>query len=164
MKRFHIHVSVDNLQKSINFYSKLFNQEPGKVRPDYARWMLDEPAVNFAISTRGQMPGVNHLGIQVDSDDELEDLKQQAVKAAGDDVIEETGTVCCYSKSNKYWTTDPQGIAWEHFITMSDAPTFDNSADDQSATCCVPLNDSDAGIKKQASACCVPAGNNDCCS
>lgn len=164
MKRFHIHLSVENLQDSIDFYSNLFNQQPGKVRQDYAKWLLNEPYINFAISARGQTPGVNHLGFQVDSDDELENLRQQAVQAAGDAVVREEDAVCCYANSNKYWTMDPQGIAWEHFITISDAPTFDNAVDDQSANCCVPFNESENETKKQASACCVPEGSNDCCS
>jgi lactoylglutathione lyase len=123
MKRFHVHLHVDDLGRSIGFYSKLFAAEPTRVESDYAKWMLDDPRINFAISTRGSRAGVDHLGFQVDEAGELAELRQRA--QAADLALQDEGlTQCCYARSEKHWVTDPQGIAWEHFHTLGDIPVF----------------------------------------
>ncbi len=140
MKRFHVHVAVDNLQKSIQFYSAMFGAQPSVVKDDYAKWMLDDPRVNFAISARGEKPGLNHLGVQAENNEELQQIRAQ-IERADSGVTEEVGTACCYVKSDKYWVTDPQGIAWESFHTLGDIPTYRaESTGDQKADaiCCVP--------------------------
>jgi len=123
MKRFHVHVHVDNLDQSIGFYSKLFAAEPTRRERDYAKWMLDDPRVNFAISTRGGTIGIDHLGIQTDDPAELAEMKAHA-QAADIALLDQGETACCYARSEKHWVTDPQGIAWEHFHTLSDIPVF----------------------------------------
>jgi catechol 2,3-dioxygenase-like lactoylglutathione lyase family enzyme len=123
MKRFHIHVSVDDLARNIRFYSTLFGSQPSRVEPDYAKWMLDDPRVNFAISTRRQPVGVNHIGIQVDSADELLGMRAQ-LSAADGGLIQEENQACCYARSDKYWVTDPTGIAWETFHTLGSIPVY----------------------------------------
>jgi catechol 2,3-dioxygenase-like lactoylglutathione lyase family enzyme len=127
MKRFHVHLQVDDLDTSVGFYSKLFAAEPTRLEGDYAKWMLDDPPVHFAISTRGSKPGIDHLGIQTDDPVELEALKARAA-AADMDLLDEGETTCCYARSDKHWITDPQGIAWEHFHTLGDIPVFHESA------------------------------------
>jgi len=127
MKRFHVHVAVPDLAASIRFYSTLFGAEPSVVKDDYAKWMLDDPRVNFAISNRGASVGLNHLGFQVDSDDELEALHSQ-LEAADRGVFAERNASCCYAKSDKYWIKDPAGIAWESFHTLGSIPLFGSSA------------------------------------
>ena len=123
MKRFHVHVHVEHLAKSVEFYSKLFASEPTRREADYAKWMLDDPRINFAISARGGEPGIDHLGIQTDSADELVDLKARAQSA--DLALHDEGeSSCCYARSEKHWITDPQGVPWEHFHTMGDIATF----------------------------------------
>ena len=114
MKRLHIHMAVESLPQSINFYSALFAAQPTVVKIDYAKWMLDDPRVNFAISTRGRQPGLDHLGIQVENSDELQEVYARLHKAGGE-IIEQGETVCCYAKSEKSWIDDPAGIAWETF-------------------------------------------------
>ncbi|HEY6434122.1 MAG TPA: ArsI/CadI family heavy metal resistance metalloenzyme [Acetobacteraceae bacterium] len=150
MKRFHIHVSVADLAQSIRFYSMLFARQPSLVEADYAKWMLEDPPVNFAISNHRQPVGVNHLGFQVDSNEELQALRGQLL-AADARLVQENEQACCYARSDKYWVTDPTGIAWETFHTLGripvygeDTPVFDHGT---SATAVV------AGEK---SACCVP--------
>lgn len=123
MKRLHIHVGVDNLDQSIRFYSALFGAEPVKTKPDYAKWMLEDPHVNFAISTRAGETGVNHLGIQVDDESELAELRDR-LKKADMSVVDEGETVCCYARSDKSWVHDPAGIPWEAYRTMEDAQIF----------------------------------------
>lgn len=140
MKRFHVHAHVEDLQKSIGFYSAMFGAEPTRVESDYAKWMLEDPRINFAISTRGGQPGVDHLGIQTDTDEELAELKARA-RAADMSLLDEGQTTCCYARSDKHWLTDPQGIAWEHFRTLGDVPVFSEKA----------------APAKEASACCAPA-------
>src|SRR3954471_6567868 len=110
MKRFHVHVHVDDLQKNIAFYSAMFNTQPTRVEGDYAKWMLEDPRINFAISSRGGKPGVGHLGFQVDTPEELVALKAQA-QSADLTMLDEGQTSCCYARSDKYWVTDPQGVA-----------------------------------------------------
>jgi len=140
MKRFHVHAHVENLPASIAFYSKMFGAEPSRVESDYAKWMLEDPRLNFAISTRGSKLGVDHLGFQTDTEDELADLKARA--QAADLALEDEGeTTCCYARSEKHWVTDPQGIAWEHFHTLSNIPVFSEEKSE---------------VKTAASACCAP--------
>ena len=140
MKRFHVHAHVHDLPASIAFYSKMFAAEPARVEADYAKWMLEDPRINFAISTRGGKPGVDHLGIQTDDADELAELKSRA-QAADMTLLDEGETTCCYARSEKHWVTDPQGIAWEHFHTLGGIPTFSESAktvSEPSACCAAP--------------------------
>ena len=135
MKRFHVHVHVDDLAASITFYSRLFAADPSRVEADYAKWMLDDPRVNFAISTRGARPGVDHLGIQADSEEELAELKARA-SAADAALLNEGETTCCYARSDKHWVTDPQGIAWEHYRTLGTIPVFREAPSPAAAPCC----------------------------
>jgi catechol 2,3-dioxygenase-like lactoylglutathione lyase family enzyme len=125
MNRFHVHVAVPDLQKSIQFYSTLFGTQPAVVKPDYAKWMLDDPRVNFAISTRpGSRHGINHLGIQVESDADLAQIHGR-LEAADASVVEERNVSCCYARSDKYWVKDPAGVAWESFHTLGTVPVYD---------------------------------------
>lgn len=156
MKRFHVHVAVKDLAASINFYSKLFGKPPAKQQPDYAKWMLDDPLVNFAISARGHAAGVNHFGFQVDSSEELSALKQLAETASGGEVLDQGEASCCYAKSEKHWTIDPQGLAWEHFHTMSDAVAFGEDTAAKSDACCIPLRNSEQDAPAASTACCIP--------
>ena len=136
MKRFHVHLHVANLAGSIGFYSKLFAAEPTRVESDYAKWMLDDPRVNFAISTCGSKAGIDHLGFQTDNADELAELNARAV-AADMALLDEGETTCCYARSEKHWITDPQGIAWEHFHTLDNIPVFSQApASAEAAACC----------------------------
>ena len=135
MKRFHVHVHVDDLAKNIAFYSAMFGQQPARTEPDYAKWMLADPPVNFAISTRGTATGVDHLGIQVETADELAAMKHNAVQADMA-LLDEGQTTCCYARSDKYWITDPQGIAWEQFQTLDSIPVFSEARPAADAACC----------------------------
>ncbi len=139
MKRFHVHAHVDDLAASIAFYTRLFAMEPTRVERDYAKWMIEDPRINFAISTRGAKPGIDHLGIQADSDAELAELHARAASADAA-LLDEGTTTCCYARSDKHWVTDPQGIAWEHFHTLENIPLF-NEAEakaDGGSACCTP--------------------------
>jgi hypothetical protein len=152
MKRFHVHVHVEDLNKNIAFYSALFNQQPTRQEGDYAKWMLQDPPVNFAISNRGGTLGVDHLGIQVESTEALESLKANATRADLT-LLDEGKTTCCYARSDKYWLTDPQGVAWEQFHTLENIPMFNESKENVTATpaCCAqPATKSVA----KTSACC----------
>ena len=133
MKRFHVHVHVADLGQSIGFYSTMFGSAPARVESDYAKWMLDDPALNFAISTRGVAAGIDHLGLQTDDPAELATLKARA-EAAGAALLDEGTTTCCYARSDKHWVTDPAGIAWEHFHTLQNIPVFREAE----ATACCP--------------------------
>src|SRR6476620_6159612 len=126
MKRFHVHVAVPDLQKSIQFYSTMFGARPAVVKDDYAKWMLEDPRVNFAISERGGVAGINHLGFQVDEASELEDIHTR-LQAADAGVLEEKDVACCYARSDKYWTTDPAGIAWESFHSLGTVPFYNGA-------------------------------------
>lgn len=141
MKRFHVHVHVEDLPRSLAFYTRLFAAEPTRVESDYAKWMLDDPRINFAISTRGGTPGVDHLGFQTDDAAELSELKARAT-AADMALLDEGTTSCCYARSEKHWITDPQGIAWEHFHTLGDIPVFGEReatpGDAAASACCAP--------------------------
>jgi len=162
MKRFHVHLHVDDLAKSIGFYSKLFAAEPTRVESDYAKWMLEDPRVNFAISTRGSETGIDHLGFQTDDPAELAAMKARA-QAADMALLDEGETTCCYARSEKHWVTDPQGIAWEHFHTLGNIPVFSEARSPQtsSSACCAPAETAataaEAGAtSSEASACCTP--------
>jgi lactoylglutathione lyase len=126
MKRFHVHTHVENLHASIAFYSRLFGAEPTRIESDYAKWMIEDPRINFAISTRGSKPGVDHLGFQAETAEELAELRARA-QAADMALLDEGATTCCYARSEKHWITDPQGIAWEHYHTLGDIPVFSES-------------------------------------
>lgn len=138
MKRMHLHVSVDNMQKSIHFYNQLFGAEPTVSKPDYAKWMLVDALVNFAISQRGAKPGIDHIGIQVESEQELSEIKER-LEQAELSMLTEEGTTCCYAKSDKHWVQDPSGIAWETYHTLESASTFNGQATSEAGVaCCVP--------------------------
>jgi len=137
MKRMHLHVSVDDLNKSINFYNTMFGMEPTVVKSDYAKWMLDDPLVNFAISQRGAEVGLDHVGIQVDSEDALSEMKAR-FDSAELSVLTQEGTTCCYAKSDKHWVQDPSGIAWETYHTLDSAPTFNDAHSQADSACCAP--------------------------
>jgi hypothetical protein len=128
---------VADLSTSIAFYTRLFAAPPSVSKPDYAKWMLDDPRVNFAISARGISPGIDHLGIQTESGDELEALHGQ-LEAAGIASVSQAGTTCCYAASDKHWVTDPQGIAWETFHTLAEVPTFGSAERAVDSACCAP--------------------------
>lgn len=139
MKRMHIHVAVENLAKSIQFYNQLFNATPTVEKSDYAKWMLDDPLVNFAISQRGAKVGIDHIGIQVDNDAELAELKARLDRAETQ-IVSQQGTTCCYAKSDKHWVQDPSGIAWETYHTMDSSPTFsDSTPTNTDSACCAPM-------------------------
>ncbi|HJY75538.1 MAG TPA: ArsI/CadI family heavy metal resistance metalloenzyme [Burkholderiales bacterium] len=123
MKRFHVHVAVHDVKQSVRFYSALFGAPPSVEKPDYAKWMLEDPRVNFAISTHASKLGVDHLGIQAENGPELEELGSRLAQADVA-VTPQTGAACCYAKSDKYWTIDPQGVAWESFHTLGSVPVY----------------------------------------
>jgi catechol 2,3-dioxygenase-like lactoylglutathione lyase family enzyme len=145
MKRLHVHVGVTDLDRSIGFYSNLFAAEPTVRKGDYAKWMLEDPRVNFAISTRSDGGGIRHLGIQVENNEELQDVYGR-LKAADAPVLEEGATTCCYAKSEKSWIADPQGVVWETFHTTGEATTYGGNPALESLTqtstadtrCCEP--------------------------
>ena len=156
MKRFHVHVHVADLAQSVAFYSKLFAAEPARVESDYAKWMLEDPRVNFAISTRGDKPGLDHLGFQVDDAAELGELKDRA-QAADMALLDEGTTTCCYARSEKHWVTDPQGIAWEQFHTLGNIPVFNEKlAVTAAGACCTPAA-AVVAIPVAQAACCGPS-------
>jgi catechol 2,3-dioxygenase-like lactoylglutathione lyase family enzyme len=150
MKRLHVHVSVKDLSRSIRFYSQLFASEPAVRNEDYAKWMLEDPRINFAISTHRQPVGINHLGFQVDTDEEFRAMRAR-LAAADARLVEETEQPCCYAKSDKYWVTDPTGIAWETFHTLGSIPVYgEDTAVFNHGVSIVPVENS--GVQ-----CCVPA-------
>lgn len=156
MKRLHIHVAVEDLEKSVGFYSTLCGTKPVKQKADYAKWMLDNPHVNFAISARGAKPGLDHLGIQVDAPEELEGLRENMKRA--DFALSDEGEItCCYAKSDKSWLQDPSGIAWEAYYTMADVEFFNDApAKETASACCAPK----AQPKPEATSCAPKSG---CC-
>ena len=155
MKRFHVHMHVNDLPKNIAFYSAMFNQPPARTEADYAKWMLQDPPVNFAISTRGDTPGVDHLGIQVGSADELAALKGNATRADMA-LLDEGETTCCYARSDKYWVTDPQGVAWEQFHTLDSIPVFSQAKPKKAgaACCATPAATAVQATQAPAKSCC----------
>jgi catechol 2,3-dioxygenase-like lactoylglutathione lyase family enzyme len=152
MKRMHVHVSVRDLEASVRFYSTLFAAIPTVLKEDYAKWMLDDPRVNFAISARDAPAGIEHLGIQVADADELHEVYERLEKADAP-VLEEGETVCCYAKSQKSWIEDPQGIRWETFLTSGESTIYGSEAPKSAAACCVPSGVSNAA--DIAAACCT---------
>lgn len=157
MNRFHVHVSVENLDESIRFYTSLFGVEPSVTKPDYAKWMLEDPRINFAISHGrcGGSYGVNHLGLQVDSDAELSALELRFAEA-GLSGIQEHGAACCYAQSDKTWLQDPQGIAWENFHTLGSVPVFGGHGAGAGGTCTPATATSGSACgSKPAPSCCA---------
>jgi catechol 2,3-dioxygenase-like lactoylglutathione lyase family enzyme len=161
MRRFHVHVGVENLDASIRFYANLFASEPSVRKDDDAKWMLDDPRINFAISQRpGTQVGLDHLGLQTDTAAELADLRNQFAAANGASVRDEPNANCCYALSDKHWVTDPQGIPWEAFRTLDRIEYFNGTAEDQVKTgsCCTPAVATSAppktGERVQRSGCC----------
>ena len=156
MKRFHVHVAVEDLAANIRFYSTVFGAPPAVEKPDYAKWMLEDPRINFAISQRGAKAGVDHLGFQVDSDDELSALRQQ-VALAEIAAHDQPDAACCYARSDKYWITDPQGIAWETYRTLGEAEIFgaDVKTADPAGACCSPRPETvSAATPERKASCC----------
>jgi catechol 2,3-dioxygenase-like lactoylglutathione lyase family enzyme len=149
MKRLHIHIAVEELAQNIHFYSMLFGCEPTVQHEDYAKWMLDDPRVNFAISNRSSHIGLDHLGIQAENDEELAAIKHN-LEATQTPIESQEGAACCYTRSDKYWITDPQGIAWESFHSLSSIPTFNDqtaASDGENPFACRPS-------EKTKSSCC----------
>ena len=160
MKRFHVHVHVDDLAQSVRFYSTLFATEPSVLKDDYAKWMLDDPRVNFAISTHcGETAGISHLGIQAEDEAELGAVYDRLARAERP-VLEEKATTCCYAVSDKQWVADPQGVKWETFFTYGEATVYGESAlgtletADTGGVCCAPAM-SEPAAEAAATACCT---------
>jgi catechol 2,3-dioxygenase-like lactoylglutathione lyase family enzyme len=164
MKRFHVHVSVDNLSDAVGFYSALFGAQPAVMKPDYAKWMLDDPRVNFAISARGRAPGLDHLGIQVEDQSELREAYGR-LDQAGRSVLEQGETQCCYARSEKSWVDDPAGISWETFLTTGESTNYGDGSGERgvqvrreaappAAACCGPKAETKVEIEA-TSACCA---------
>jgi len=156
MKRFHVHVAVPDLQHAIGFYSTLFGAQPSVLKDDYAKWMLEDPRVNFAISQRGGPAGVNHLGFQVDEASELEEIHDR-LQSADAGVAAEKNVSCCYARSDKYWVTDPAGVAWESFHSLGSVPFYraeeeptPQAKEAAPASCCGPRDTHEA----RAATCC----------
>jgi hypothetical protein len=145
MKRFHVHVSVPDLESSIGFYSRLFGTRPSVQKADYAKWMLEDPRVNFAISTWNATKGVNHLGLQADSEEELGEIGAHFAAADQATTVAEPDAHCCYAVSNKHWVQDPQGIAWEAFHTLDSIPTFSPETETAASAGCCESTDATAG-------------------
>ena len=152
MKRFHVHVGVANLDKSIQFYAAMFGAAPTVTKHDYAKWMLEDPRINFAISSRGGQTGINHLGLQAESADELAEIHTR-LQAADSAIVAEEAANCCYVKSDKYWVQDPEGVAWESFHSLSEVPFFSGDFDDKSAASSAVMETPTPASK---SACCAP--------
>ena len=154
MNRFHVHLNVADLPASIRFYSSLFGASPTVTKPDYAKWMLDDPRINFAISNTGRATGVDHLGFQVDSASELEALGRR-LTTAGEALQPEPGAVCCYAQSDKNWIEDPQGTRWETFHTHGEATSYyANDAMCTSEAACAPPPVPEASCCSPRQACC----------
>ncbi len=153
MKRLHVNLSVSDLDASLRFYNSLFAAEPDVVKQDYAKWMLEDPRVNFAITTRGSRKGIDHLGIQVEDDNELDEVYAR-LKSASAPVIEQGETTCCYANSEKSWTFDPEGIAWEAFLTRGESAVYGSDGirqHERDSACCTPTQ---AETASKGSACC----------
>ncbi|MGA9332828.1 MAG: ArsI/CadI family heavy metal resistance metalloenzyme [Rudaea sp.] len=161
MKRFHVHMNVDQLEPNIRFYTTLFGEAPSVVKADYAKWMLDDPRINFAISQRGRPAGVDHLGLQAEDEVQLSAIGAR-LQAADSIMLAEQGTTCCYARSDKFWAEDPQGVRWESFRTLGEATTYSSAADEtkngDSAACCGP-----ATGDKTSVAACGPGAAGKCC-
>ena len=164
MKRFHVHVSVEDLAQSVRFYSTLFSTEPTVLKDDYAKWMLEDPRVNFAISTGSGEAGISHLGIQAEDEGELAEVYER-LSRADRPVIEEKDTTCCYARSDKQWVADPQGVPWEVFYSYGEAEEYGEGsparlreAEERAACGCEPASAQIPSERGAASVCCVPAG------
>lgn len=149
MKRMHVHVSVADIAQSVRFYSTLFAAEPSVTKPDYAKWMLTDPLVNFAVSTRSGETGINHLGIQVETHGELQEVYER-LQQVNRPLLEKGATTCCYANSEKSWITDPQGLSWETFLTSGESTVYGDSANlgpirIKAGVCCKPETPQDAG-------------------
>lgn len=142
MKRMHIHLGVENIEESVRFYSALFGAEPTKLKPDYAKWMLEDPRLNFAISTRTSNIGLDHMGLQVDDAEELSALRDQ-MSAANISTHSDGETTCCYARSEKSWVEDPSGIAWEAYHSMEEVQIFSGSDAVSIGACCLPETQKD---------------------
>lgn len=154
MKRFHVNVSVTDLDESVAFYTSLFAAAPTVLKDDYAKWMLDDPRLNFAITSRGDRKGIDHVGIQVEDSDELGEVYSR-LKTAGRPLLEQGETTCCYARSEKTWVHDPQGVAWETFLTVGESPVYGEDVEltpqKTKAACCSP---SPSTTTQPASTCC----------
>ena len=150
MKRLHVSVAVQDLAQSVRFYSTLFGVEPSVLKPDYAKWMMEDPRVNFSISSRGEAAGLDHLGIQVESREELAEIADR-LATAGRAVFDRGEAHCCYAHSDKAWVRDPQGLAWETFFTFGSATTYGEG-----------LEVGQEPAKAKGRACCEPAQS--CCA
>jgi catechol 2,3-dioxygenase-like lactoylglutathione lyase family enzyme len=155
MKRMHIHVGVENLDQAVTFYSTLFGTEPAKTKSDYAKWMLEDPRINFAISTRSGKTGVDHLGIQVDGQEELGDIRDR-LKNADISTFDEGETECCYARSNKSWVEDPAGVPWEAYETMENIQFFDSKEQPAAQTSSATQNSTENtdDLPRQSGGCC----------
>lgn len=151
MKRLHVHLAVDDLQKAITFYSTLFAASPTTTKPDYAKWMLDDPRVNFAISARGGRPGIQHLGIQAEDKTELDEVYER-LSRAGAQTLEEGETTCCYARSEKSWVADPVGTNWEVFRTMGESTDYGHDLGEAPETAVI----ANAPHKAGDGGCCTP--------
>ncbi|WP_363796903.1 ArsI/CadI family heavy metal resistance metalloenzyme [Lysobacter firmicutimachus] len=164
MNRFHVHLNVADLPASLRFYTELFAAEPSVLKPDYAKWMLEDPRINFAISATGRTPGIDHLGLQVDSAEELAALGPR-LDAAGGSVVPEGAAVCCYARSDKLWTEDPQGTRWESFHTFGDATSYHGAgaacASDGASCTPDPAAMKPAPAQAAGASCCAPRSG--CC-
>jgi catechol 2,3-dioxygenase-like lactoylglutathione lyase family enzyme len=149
MKRFHVHVAVDNLDQAIGFYSALFAAQPAVVKPDYAKWMLEDPRVNFAISARGRPAGVDHLGIQVEDQGELQEVYRR-LDDAGRPVLNQGETQCCYARSEKSWVEDPAGVSWETFLTTGESTNYGDGSGERG----VQIRHQATAVPVAATACC----------
>jgi hypothetical protein len=162
MKRLHVHVSVDDLAQSVRFYSTLFASEPTVRKDDYAKWMLEDPRVNFAISKRGRAAGIEHLGIQVEDETELADVYGRLSRAERP-VVEEKAITCCYARSDKQWIADPQGVAWETFLTHGESTVYgqDGALEKLEAKsgeiCCEPAMAAAPADAEKSGGCCAPS-------
>jgi catechol 2,3-dioxygenase-like lactoylglutathione lyase family enzyme len=167
MKRFHVHVNVERLDDSIRFYTTLFGVAPSVTKPDYAKWMLDDPRVNFAISQRERQPGIDHLGLQAEDSAELAALGAR-LQAADAVALAEKGTTCCYAHSDKFWAEDPQGLRWETFHTHGEATIYTSAPNEAGATCCAPATTGSTATCGPAAAgnvgaTCGPNAGSSCC-
>ena len=159
MKRLHVHVAVEDLTQSVRFYSTLFAAEPTMLKDDYAKWMLDDPRVNFAISRRGRAVGLSHLGIQVENQGELAEVYDR-LKHAEQPVLDTGATTCCYAKSEKQWISDPQGLAWETFLTHGESTVYGTESVAELAVlgktgCCGEPEPAAAPVTVEAKSCCA---------
>ncbi|HEX3442840.1 MAG TPA: ArsI/CadI family heavy metal resistance metalloenzyme [Pseudolabrys sp.] len=165
MKRMHVHVSVEDIGNAVGFYSALFAAKPAVVKDDYAKWMLEDPRMNFAISTRGRQPGLDHLGIQVESEGELQEVYARLHEAGGN-ILEEGKTSCCYAQSEKSWIDDPAGIAWETFFTTGASTHYGTSREEgariaHAKACC---GSAEADKPAAETSCCSAAAEASCCT